>query len=187
MQTKECNTCRLPKPLEAFYANPHLRDGYANQCKKCHVEANKVRRHANPEANRIYSRERQRAWRQNNPGRARELSKAWQEKNRERHLATRRAARLRKLYKVTPEFYALMVQAQGGRCLICGKIPEATAHTPGLHVDHNHETGEVRGLLCNNCNRALGWFQDSIPVLKAAIVYLERFLGALVPVAVGTS
>jgi hypothetical protein len=53
-------------------------------------------------------------------------------------------------------------------CNIC-HIQEATA------IDHNHKTGEVRGYLCGNCNWGLGQFQDSIPLLEAAIEYL--FLG----------
>jgi len=65
-----------------------------------------------------------------------------------------------------------MEQAQGGVCAICGK-PEATARTKRLCVDHCHETGKVRGLLCSHCNRAIGLLGDSCAILASAITYLE--------------
>src|SRR5699024_496382 len=66
----------------------------------------------------------------------------------------RRAENLWRKYGMTLEEYELRADAQGGRCLICAK--------PGaqLLVDHDHETGAVRGLLCHGCNVGLGWFKD---------------------------
>jgi hypothetical protein len=61
-----------------------------------------------------------------------------------------------------------MLEAQGSLCLICQG--EFTAS--GFHVDHCHSTGRVRGLLCSNCNRGLGMFQDDPNVLRAALSYL---------------
>ncbi len=59
-----------------------------------------------------------------------------------------------------------LVRQQGGVCAICGRPdPE--------HVDHDHETGEVRGILCFNCNGGLGQFRDSIEALRAAAAYLD--------------
>ena len=58
------------------------------------------------------------------------------------------------------------MREQGGVCAICGRPdPE--------HVDHSHETGAVRGILCFNCNGGLGQFRDSIDALLAAATYLE--------------
>lgn len=51
-------------------------------------------------------------------------------------------------------------------CVLCGSMEN-------LHVDHNHETNEIRGVLCTNCNRGLGHFQDSPDLLKKAAAYLE--------------
>lgn len=60
-----------------------------------------------------------------------------------------------------------MVMRQEGRCAICRTGEEK------LHVDHDHETGKVRALLCSYCNRGLGQFRDRIPVILAAADYLR--------------
>ena len=59
-----------------------------------------------------------------------------------------------------------MVEAQGGTCAVCDGKPE--------HVDHDHETGKVRGVLCFNCNQALGNVRDDPAVLQGLIRYLRR-------------
>jgi hypothetical protein len=73
--------------------------------------------------------------------------------------------------------YERLLEEQGGRCAICG-CPEGHRSCYGkkckLAVDHEHQTGQVRGLLCNNCNRGLGRFKDSLSLLEAAIRYLKR-------------
>lgn len=66
-----------------------------------------------------------------------------------------------------------MLEEQHGVCAICGK-PETKPNAKYLAVDHDHKTGEVRGLLCNNCNRALGLLQDNTEVLQNAINYLKK-------------
>jgi hypothetical protein len=59
-----------------------------------------------------------------------------------------------------------MFESQGGRCAICRQ------DRPPLHVDHDHETGRVRGLLCNSCNNGLGRFAHDPIVLVAASQYM---------------
>ena len=80
---------------------------------------------------------------------------------------------LKKMYGMTSEDYNKMVSQQNGLCAICSK-PEMSLRYKRLSVDHCHKTGEVRGLLCTNCNKALGSFGDSISILKKAIAYLEN-------------
>ncbi len=76
----------------------------------------------------------------------------------------------------TPEQYQELLRKQGGKCAICG-TPEGHRSRYGrvcrFSVDHNHQTGTVRGLLCNNCNRGLGRFKDSATLLEAALRYLQ--------------
>jgi Recombination endonuclease VII len=71
-------------------------------------------------------------------------------------------------FKLTIESWTKIHTYQYGKCAICG-------HTLiKANTDHDHKTGEVRGLLCARCNRALGRFGDSLDLLRAAVIYLEE-------------
>ena len=82
---------------------------------------------------------------------------------------------LRRNYKMTLEEYQQIYADQNGKCKICGDIGFAITRNQRqlVVIDHCHSTGKVRGLLCHNCNRALGLFQDKISNLENAIRYLE--------------
>lgn len=112
----------------------------------------------------------------NNPdyaARQRDNNKRWLAANRERDKETRRQymrrrgnrLQLLRKYGMTPSDYDLMLESQGGACAICRKPPK-----PGtrLHVDHCHETGRVRGLLCFRCNFGLSFFHDDPETLARA-------------------
>lgn len=76
-----------------------------------------------------------------------------------------------KKYGLTVEDRNILVQNQNGRCKIC-EIAEEESGPKGLVVDHDHATNKVRGLLCNACNIALGFFKDNVSILQNAIKYL---------------
>jgi hypothetical protein len=78
-----------------------------------------------------------------------------------------------KTYGLTEEMYQAMLARQKGRCAICRKKPRGKHTDAILHVDHCHETGEVRGLLCSHCNKGLGYFHDQPKMLRRAARYLE--------------
>ena|ERR1035437_7143192 len=82
---------------------------------------------------------------------------------------------LRRNYGLTIEEYNDRLKSQEHRCAICGI--NASALSVALHVDHCHETGIVRGLLCGRCNLGLGQFEDSQSRLELAIKYLEKHHG----------
>ena len=97
--------------------------------------------------------------------------------NRTRSLAhyyrtteVQRSRQLKRHYGITAAEFDIMLANQGGCCAICGTT------NPGgkgaFHVDHCHETGTVRGLLCQQCNMGLGHFQDNTQSLAIAIYYL---------------
>lgn len=64
-------------------------------------------------------------------------------------------------------------EAQGNKCAICGKLQDDNSRR--LALDHDHTTDEIRGLLCSNCNSALGMAEDNPSVLRAAADYLEKY------------
>jgi len=102
------------------------------------------------------------------------LYKKEQRKRHPKKFALRhRNDHLKRTFGITQDVYEELLESQSGRCAICG------SSNPGKHVrhfdvDHGHTTGVVRGLLCNNCNRGLGHFQESEIVLIAALAYIRR-------------
>lgn len=82
-----------------------------------------------------------------------------------------RELRLAKLYGITLADYDAMLAAQSGLCAICS-AGEPGGNANHWHVDHNHQTGRVRGLLCTRCNIGLGYFQDDPDRLANALAYL---------------
>lgn len=75
-------------------------------------------------------------------------------------------------YNLTPGMFNTMLEEQDGGCAICGR----ESQKGNLHVDHDHDTGKVRGLLCRNCNLALGLMDDDRRRLGAAIRYLTEHI-----------
>lgn len=95
----------------------------------------------------------QREWRKQNPEKARNHN-------------------LRKMFNISTEEFNILLKKQVGVCAIC-KQEERLDRYSYLSVDHCHETGKIRGLLCSSCNRGLGLFQDKISSLENAISYLK--------------
>jgi hypothetical protein len=81
-------------------------------------------------------------------------------------------ARLQRLYGLDYETFAQLTEAQSGVCAVCQSPPPSA--TAPLFVDHDHVTGDVRGLLCRTCNTGIGMLGDSIDGLRAALAYLEQ-------------
>jgi hypothetical protein len=153
--TKECRVCGVTKPLLGFYAHRSTKDGRANHCSDC-------------------AKKNQREWNTRNKEKIRENNEKRQADpvRRQRGLRQMRANWL-KNYGLTPESYEGLLQSQGGVCAICGLTGQTWAER-NLHVDHDHVTLEVRGLLCGRCNVGLGFFSDNVEMLKKAISYLDE-------------
>ena len=82
-----------------------------------------------------------------------------------------RNSKYKKTFGITLEEYNEMFTKQNGCCSICGR--HQSEFNKALSVDHNHETGEIRGLLCSKCNFGIGNFNDSIELIEKALLYLK--------------
>ena len=102
-------------------------------------------------------------------------NKAYYSRNRTKQL--NKDTQLKKVYGISIEDYKQLFKKQNGVCAICNE-PETQVHNKtkqvlNLCVDHDHDTGFVRGLLCKKCNMALGLLQDSSELLQTATNYLK--------------
>lgn len=163
--SKKCSTCAEVKTVSEFGNNRAARDGLASACKACANERARRAYAANREAHRASAR--------------RDYAK-----HRETRVATRRAWReanpnygfsrnLGLLYGMTYDDYEALNAQQGGRCGCCGTTePGGRDDNERFYVDHDHNTGAVRGLLCHKCNMGIGLLGDDVDGLTAALAYL---------------
>ena len=86
---------------------------------------------------------------------------------RDKYLADKRERRMAK-YELTQDEFLAMAKAQENRCFTCHRKLK-------LYVDHNHSTGKVRALLCNRCNRVLGFLEEDPQLMQSLINYVREF------------
>ena len=161
---KRCKKCGEMKPLDDFYRMPEMRDGYRSDCKACNLAAKAARYRANPEP----AKQRTREWQLANPEKYAAKQAAYRASGGKK--VSDRRSHLKRKFGITPEQYDEMLAAQGGGCAICHREPRPDI---SLHVDHDHETGRIRGLLCFRCNNSLGDLDDSAVLLQAALAYVS--------------
>ena len=160
---KQCRKCGVVKALDDFYRSAGMRDGHRHDCKACNLQAKHARYMADPEPTKA----RVKRWQQANPER---LNAYRRSRRLEPEVKRReRAGHLMRKYGLTLEQYDGMLEAQGGGCAICSRPARDDS---SLHVDHDHATGAIRGLLCFSCNNALADFQEDRGMLRNAIGYL---------------
>lgn len=157
-QHKRCTRCEQDKPLDAYRRGQGYKNGIRAECKACEAERLKRWRTANPERVKKQTARRTVKQRLNGTGYfSGDPLVALQRRN----------SYLKRKYGITLEDEQRMREAQGGRCATCDELAI-------LHVDHCHITGKVRGLLCDNCNRAAGAVEDDPARLRALAEYMER-------------
>ena len=123
------------------------------------------------------AKERQKRWRLNNPEKYKAQRVRAEQKRRERGYYEKNSDTifenyLKRTYNIDLNKYNSLFEEQSGVCAIC---KQECVSGRKLAVDHNHDTGEVRGLLCCRCNRGIGNLDDSLDKLKSAVLYLEKY------------
>lgn len=144
---KTCTVCKEEKEDSEFYKSGK---GLHHECKQC--MKSRVRQ--------VVDKEKRL-----------EASRRWRENNKERSVESSRKVRYKKMYGLSIEDYDKMVDEQGGCCKICKT--HSLDLKERLHVDHNHITGKIRGLLCRKCNLLLGHSEDDPEILLNAALYLK--------------
>ena len=120
--------------------------------------------HTKPEYNRKYYLE--------NKEKVKANVKRWQTLNKDKVNEASRKSKLKTRYGMNSEDYDFLYEKQKGYCAICETHQSDLKRS--LCIDHNHETGKVRGLLCDDCNRGLGCFDDNVAMINSAIDYLRN-------------
>ncbi|MDJ0463322.1 endonuclease VII domain-containing protein [Streptomyces sp. H27-C3] len=177
--SKPCTGCQRTLPLTAFAADRNRRDGLQVRCRQCVAEYGAEHYRRRQAANGKVVREKRDA-----PAGHKECRGCGEIKpHSEWHRSTTasegpstrckvcraalgRADHLRRQYGMTEAERDDLISSQMGACSIC-------LAAPAVHVDHCHETGRVRGVLCFNCNSAIGKLGDDPDTLRRAIAYLE--------------
>ena len=131
---------------------------------------NKKRYQTDPEF-RESVKERARLWRLNNPEKVKQTSASWRARLDGEHAAKWRR---KHYYGLAPEEFDRMLNLQNGSCAICKKSFGEAPFGRRLAVDHCHDTGKVRGLLCSQCNGAIGLLGESPKRIRAAADYVAR-------------
>lgn len=141
---KKCPRCKEEKPFEDYHKDSSKKSGVGSYCKVCAC---------------LYRAEYE--------AKNKEKIKAYKKKHGRR-------IKLKHKYGITLEDYNRMLINQNHSCAICNSKETKCSLSDNLYVDHCHETNKVRGLLCHDCNRGLGAFEDNITSIENAIRYLNE-------------
>lgn len=167
-KTQKCPRCIRDLPLDAFAPG---NQGRGNRwCRECFRSYNAERWQNRPAEKVESDRARMRAYRAEHKAEHAAMQRDWHA----RHPTAKRAQRLLREFGLTLEAFDALAASQGGLCAICRRPPHGGKNGQVLHVDHDHETGVVRGLLCGPCNTALGLLAEDHERIDRVIHYLTK-------------
>lgn len=175
---KKCTKCKLDLELIHFRKDPSKKDGKASYCKNCLKETQRIwyqnnKLKAQKTANSSYQKrkakisDRRKELRKENPDKYKEAAKKRYNPNKSKEAGWRNAG----IIDMTIEKYNELLSNQNNCCAVCNTHKDAFKRA--LSVDHNHTTGKFRGLLCDNCNRALGYLKESEVIINNLLTYLQ--------------
>ncbi len=177
MLTKICATCKIEKSSDCFHKAKKEKDGLQYRCIGCGKKY-----HADRYVNQKEKISGQiAAYRAGNKDKLNEAGKVWRSKNPDKVKHYQRTTNLKKNFGLSIADYEKMAEAQNNACAIC-LTPETFVHkakgqVARLAVDHCHASGKIRKLLCANCNRALGLFNDNPYIMEFAAKYIRAHNG----------
>lgn len=159
---KKCSICKLDKEENEYHKNSSKIDGLDHRCKSCRHEyiilnrpMLKIKHHEHYLKNKDRINKKNKEWAKLNPDKSRNQ-------------------KLMYAYGITLEQRNQMIKDQNGLCLICNDKLDETI-SKNIHVDHDHSTGKVRGILCKQCNSLIGLSREREDILLNSINYLRRY------------
>jgi len=201
MEMIACTKCGVEKPISRFSRDKQKKNGLYSSCKSCVAEYDREYRQR-PGIKRRTA-EYMKEYNQRPERREKKLkySKEYYQKNKERKaeyakrynaLNKEKIAKRRKVYRDSPEAkrvnlngallrkYGItleernkIIAEQNNKCVICRRV----LNDKNIHVDHNHDTGNLRGILCRFCNSGLGYFFENSGSMRSAADYIEYHQG----------
>lgn len=168
-KTKVCGDCKQIKPLLEFYKKPNGHPRSA--CRTCHSAATRRWNEENREYRLAYVKE----WNAKNFEKRREYNRKERENRTPEKISRDRdynfSWKLKRKYGLSLKEWKDLLSSQEGVCALCRKRENSNSYK--LNVDHCHETGRVRGLLCSPCNRALGVLGDTPEKIEHVLGYVR--------------
>jgi hypothetical protein len=137
---KVCRSCELELPRDQFAARHNGKDGLASWCRDCTNKRARARRSADPHA-----------------------------RAKEREYEQRIGRHTKRRYGIPREQWEARIKAQGGLCIVCGRLPRKR-----LVGDHCHTTGKFRGIVCDNCNVSMGLANEDPKLLRKLADWIEQ-------------
>lgn len=162
MTHKECYTCKQTKPLSEYYFLKQ-KNKYRTKCNTCVSGVRKKWEEKNRELRAAQKRDYYKANKEEMRAKGRQYYQNNSDKSRSYYLYRK--------YGVTLELFEKMSKEQDGKCAICFLEPGKNQY---LCVDHCHTTGNIRKLLCSNCNTGIGLLKEDPEILASAIKYLSQ-------------
>ena len=175
--THTCSRCKEARPASEFAPSIVARKtgGYCRACRKLRYAENIA---AERERGRLRGQSPEYRAAKSRHARAYEARVAASPEWSARVARREREAAILRRYGITVEKYQALLAAQGGRCACCGRADQGRKwggkHDLRLLVDHDHTTGEIRGLVCHRCNVGIGSLGDDVNGVRRALVYLEK-------------
>lgn len=178
---KTCTKCKEVKSLDSFYKSKAAKDGLKSRCKPCCSLEAKAHRKRYERINRALTTQKTEIKTCKNCKKEKLRNDFYLSPQNKDGLSywcktCVASSNLMQRYGLSKNSQTKILEKQNNVCAICLQ-PETAKHLgklTSLAVDHNHKTGEVRGLLCTGCNKALGFFKDDIALLQEAIRYLQK-------------
>jgi hypothetical protein len=171
---KKCTKCKKLKELTEFSKHPSYKDGRRSHCKSCNNKYAKELRQTNDKFKES-QKTKTKNWIKKNINYVRMKGREYNKNpnNKKRIALNKRKSMLMRKYGLTLSKFNEIWKSQGCKCAICGRSKHMKDKKRNFHVDHDHETNVVRGILCSWCNLWVGWLVDD-KRLETVIEYKKR-------------